>query len=321
MMHKETEIQKLALLAKAVAQPYESISVKDGTAVLLIGKNSDCCGGRSYMTDLVGIPDGLYNTKLAAVGIWQVSQASTQRVFPPAGDMSNFIDLDPAVLKSLALVMSDRDVRQSLNGVHINAVGRFLEASDGHRITRVAFPGGCDFVDESVIIPKDAVRAMIRNKMTTLHYSKKHGVAERNGSTMRLLFETVDSKFPDVSRVWPTGQEVGNFTLDSRAVKQVAAYRTAMKARTLPVFFSQSAQAIEVRNYTTDMNTRERVFEVVYQLPAPVTHDACFESDHLSDVLAQGCDEFHIILSGAWKNGLVAVNQGKALVTVVTGVK
>ena len=298
-------MKNLIILAKSIAHSKSVIEVLNGIARLPAGELN--------MTISADVPDGAYNPRLAAAGILHPCEAPEFKpLSTPGGITDNTIGIDLKMLRALALSMSVKDVRYQLKGVHINAVDRYFEATDGHRVARVPLPADC-VVKESFIIPGDAVRAILRSKLTTLQYGAMHGVAKRDGSSLALWFKGVDGRYPDIASRWSTVIGGGKFGIDADAVKQMEVYRKAAKLKFMPVYFNKEAQVLKARKYTLD----ERTFEIIHQVPARVTCDAAFSAGYLTDVLAQGCDEFALVASGAWFGALLATNSRLGLETVV----
>ncbi|HWA37325.1 MAG TPA: DNA polymerase III subunit beta [Burkholderiales bacterium] len=133
----------------------------------------------------------------------------------PAGEVARFTLSQKALRHALGLVqyaMAQQDIRYYLNGLLLVAEDKQLKlvATDGHRLAYAALKLPGDLPRQEVILPRK----------TVLELSKQLGDNDEEVSvelaatqaaftfgTVELISKLVDGKFPDYTRVIPTGHK------------------------------------------------------------------------------------------------------------------
>jgi DNA polymerase-3 subunit beta len=124
----------------------------------------------------------------------------------------NTINVNPMYLKALLLVAGNKDIRYYLNGVCVEIHARYTRyvATDGHRLALIHDAVPADDEDQSpavMIIPRDAIKAVKAIKgrnAVPMSYDAVNPSAEcRIEGATPVVFQPIDGKFPDYSRVIP----------------------------------------------------------------------------------------------------------------------
>lgn len=122
------------------------------------------------------------------------------------------IDRDSLIIicKASLLSMAKKDVRYYLNGLHVYNVGKnviIFEATDGHRISKIALFSGPTVPDFDVIVPRFAIEEISKWKLSkgatniALQFDdfRTGKFVTAIGSSIAVTF--IDGKFPDTSTV------------------------------------------------------------------------------------------------------------------------
>jgi DNA polymerase-3 subunit beta len=137
------------------------------------------------------------------------------RLARPAGDVASFALSQRDLRRVLGLVqyaMAQQDIRYYLNGLLMIVEERSLKlvATDGHRLAYAALKLGADLPRQEVIVPRKTVLELskllaesdeeVRIELSATQAAFSFGAVE-------LISKLIDGKFPDYTRVIPTGHK------------------------------------------------------------------------------------------------------------------
>src|SRR5687767_12650148 len=149
------------------------------------------------------------------------------RLARPAGDAARFKLSQKALRRLLGLVqyaMAQQDIRYYLNGLlMVVEEGQLrLVATDGHRLAYAATELGGKLPRQEVIVPRKTVLELSKlladnDEEVNIEISATQA-AFRFGA-VELVSKLIDGKFPDYTRVIPTGHK-NKLTADREALRQ-----------------------------------------------------------------------------------------------------
>lgn len=114
------------------------------------------------------------------------------------------------VLKAALAVIPKHEIRYYLNGLHINAQGRWLEATDGLIALRIPLPFEPPADMNNVIVPREAVERMVNvakadgSRIVTLQQEGSK-LYRANVGAHNVVFGGMNAQFPDLDRVFTPG--------------------------------------------------------------------------------------------------------------------
>jgi DNA polymerase-3 subunit beta len=137
------------------------------------------------------------------------------RLAKPAGEVARFSLPQKALRHALGLVqyaMAQQDIRYYLNGLLLVAEDKQLKlvATDGHRLAYAALKLPGDLPRQEVIVPRKTVLELSKLLSDNDEEVKVELAATQAAfsfNTVELISKLVDGKFPDYTRVIPTGHK------------------------------------------------------------------------------------------------------------------
>ena len=212
------------------------------------------------------------------------------RLAKPAGEQARFAVPQNAFKRLLGLVqyaMAQQDIRYYLNGllVVVDAGQLRLVATDGHRLAYAAMPLGASVPRQEVIVPRKTVLELTKllgdgDEEARIELSASQ--AAFSFGSVELVSKLVDGKFPDYTRVIPSGNR--NIVVLEREPLRQALLRAAIlsneKFRGVRWVLAQGTLKIVSSN--AEQEEAEEVLEIPYSGDAL---DIGFNVNYLLDVL------------------------------------
>jgi DNA polymerase-3 subunit beta len=212
------------------------------------------------------------------------------RLAKPAGEVARFALPQKSLRKLLGLVqyaMAQQDIRYYLNGLLmvVEDKGLKLVATDGHRLAFASMALEVKLPRQEVIVPRKTVLelsklladsdAEVRIEISATQASFAFG-------TVELVSKLVDGKFPDYTRVIPTGHK--NQLSISREVLRQALSRAAILSneKFRGVRWVLTDGTLKIVSSNTEQEEAEETLEVGYKGDAL---DIGFNVNYLLDVL------------------------------------
>jgi len=149
------------------------------------------------------------------------------RLSKPSGDVARFSVPQRALKKHLALVqyaMAQQDIRYYLNGLLMVVGARQvrLVATDGHRLAYSAMALDAEPPPQEVIIPRKTVTELgklLADSDEPVNVEISGTQAAFSFGSIELVSKLVDGKFPDYTRVIPTGHK-NKLTIERESLRQ-----------------------------------------------------------------------------------------------------
>ena len=212
------------------------------------------------------------------------------RLAKPAGEQTRFALPQKGFKRLLSLVqyaMAQQDIRYYLNGLLfvVDAGQLRLVATDGHRLAYAAMPLDAAVQRQEVIVPRKTVLELTKllgdgDEEARIELSASQ--AAFSFGSVELVSKLVDGKFPDYTRVIPSGNR--NVLLLERETLRQALLRAAIlsneKFRGVRWVLAQGTLKIVSSN--AEQEEAEEVLEVPYTGDAL---DIGFNVNYLLDVL------------------------------------
>jgi DNA polymerase III subunit beta len=212
------------------------------------------------------------------------------RLAKPAGEVARFALPQKALRKVLSLVqyaMAQQDIRYYLNGLLMIVEDKSLKlvATDGHRLAFASMALEAKLPRQEVIVPRKTVLelsklladtdAEVRIEISATQASFAFG-------TVELVSKLVDGKFPDYTRVIPTGHK--NQLKIGRDVLRQALSRAAILSneKFRGVRWVLTDGSLKIVSSNTEQEEAEETLDVGYKGDAL---DIGFNVNYLLDVL------------------------------------
>jgi DNA polymerase-3 subunit beta len=149
------------------------------------------------------------------------------RLAKPAGDVARFSISQKALRRLLGLVqyaMAQQDIRYYLNGLLMVAEEKQLKlvATDGHRLAFASLRLDADLPRQEVIVPRKTVielSKLLGENDEEVRVELSATQAAFSFAAIELVSKLVDGKFPDYTRVIPTGHK-NKLQIDREALRQ-----------------------------------------------------------------------------------------------------
>ena len=184
-------------------------------------------GARKLLDILRALPDGAEVTLQQQDKRLQVKAGKSRfalqtlaaedfpRLARPAGDAANFKLEQKALRRLLSLVqyaMAQQDIRYYLNGLLmvVEEGSLKLVATDGHRLAYAALKLGGELPRQEVIVPRKTVlelTKLLAESDEPVNIELSGTQAAFSFGTIELVSKLIDGKFPDYTRVIPTGHK------------------------------------------------------------------------------------------------------------------
>jgi DNA polymerase-3 subunit beta len=137
------------------------------------------------------------------------------RLAKPAGDVARFALPQKALRRLLGLVqyaMAQQDIRYYLNGLLMVVEEKELKlvATDGHRLAFASLKLAADLPRQEVIVPRKTVlelSKLLADSEDEVKIEVSPAQAAFSFGSIELVSKLVDGKFPDYTRVIPTGHK------------------------------------------------------------------------------------------------------------------
>jgi DNA polymerase-3 subunit beta len=126
------------------------------------------------------------------------------------------------LFKQVEFAMAQQDIRYYLNGLLFEVSGNNLNivGTDGHRLSFTSTQLGQSYEKQEVILPRKTVIELIKlldESDEEVIIELTSGQANFSFSDIRLISKVIDGKFPDYTRVIPTGHQ-NTFTADRTSI-------------------------------------------------------------------------------------------------------
>jgi len=184
-------------------------------------------GARKLLDILRALPDGAEVTLQQQDKRLQVKAGKSRfalqtlaaedfpRLAKPAGDSAKFKLEQKALRRLLSLVqyaMAQQDIRYYLNGLLmvVEEGSLKLVATDGHRLAYAAMKLGGNLPRQEVIVPRKTVlelTKLLAESDDPVNIELSATQAAFSFGTIELVSKLIDGKFPDYTRVIPTGHK------------------------------------------------------------------------------------------------------------------
>jgi len=166
-------------------------------------------GARKLLDILRALPDG------AEFALQTLAAEDFPRLARPAGDAAKFKLEQKALRRLLSLVqyaMAQQDIRYYLNGLLmvVEEGSLKLVATDGHRLAYAALKLGGELPRQEVIVPRKTVlelTKLLAESDQPVNIELSGTQAAFSFGTIELVSKLIDGKFPDYTRVIPTGHK------------------------------------------------------------------------------------------------------------------
>lgn len=212
------------------------------------------------------------------------------RLARPAGESARLALPQKALRRLLGLVqyaMAQQDIRYYLNGLLIVVEDRQLRlvATDGHRLAYVAMELDVQMPRQEVIVPRKTVLELAKllgDGEDPVRIELSSAQAAFSFGTVDLVSKLVDGKFPDYTRVIPTGHK-NKLSVDREMLRQAllrAAILSNEKFRGVRWVLSDGGLKLVSSN--AEQEEAEESLEVAY---AGDALDIGFNVNYLLDVL------------------------------------
>jgi DNA polymerase-3 subunit beta len=212
------------------------------------------------------------------------------RLAKPAGEAARFSLPQKALRRLLGLVqyaMAQQDIRYYLNGLlMVVEEGQLrLVATDGHRLAYVSTPLEAQLARQEVIVPRKTVlelAKLLADSDDEVRIELSATQAAFSFGAVDLVSKLVDGKFPDYTRVIPTGHR--NRLLIEREVLRQALLRAAILSneKFRGVRWVLTDGSLKIVSSNAEQEEAEESLEVSYGGDAL---DIGFNVNYLLDVL------------------------------------
>jgi DNA polymerase-3 subunit beta len=234
------------------------------------------------------------------------------RLAKPAGDVARFALPQKALRRLLGLVqyaMAQQDIRYYLNGLLFVVEDKSLKlvATDGHRLAYASMALDAKLPRQEVIVPRKTVLELAK----LLADSDDEVRIELSGTqasfafgTVELISKLVDGKFPDYTRVIPSGHK--NKLSVGREVLRQALMRAAILSneKFRGVRWVVTDGMLKVVSSNTEQEEAEETLEVNYKGDAL---DIGFNVNYLLDALNNvGGTEIECLFGDAASSALIS---------------
>lgn len=191
------------------------------------------------------------------------------------------------LLKQVEFAMAQQDIRYYLNGLlfEVNANRLSLVGTDGHRLSYTSTELSQNYDKQEIILPRKTVIELIK----LLDDSDEEVIVEIAAgqvnfafSDIRLISKVIDGKFPDYTRVIPTGHQ-NHFTVNRMAIllsMQRASILSNEKYRGIRMVLGQNS--LRMISTNSEQEEAEEELEIEYTGDAL---DIGFNVTYLIDVL------------------------------------
>jgi DNA polymerase-3 subunit beta len=212
------------------------------------------------------------------------------RLAKPSGEAARFTLPQKAFRKLLSLVqyaMAQQDIRYYLNGLLMVVEDKTLRlvATDGHRLAYAQMTLEAKLPRQEVIVPRKTVlelAKLLADSDAELKVEISATQAAFSFGSVELVSKLVDGKFPDYTRVIPTGHK--NQLAISRDVLRQALSRAAILSneKFRGVRWVLTDGSLKIVSSNTEQEEAEETIEVGYKGDAL---DIGFNVNYLLDVL------------------------------------
>jgi DNA polymerase-3 subunit beta len=212
------------------------------------------------------------------------------RLAKPAGDVARFALPQKALRRLLGLVqyaMAQQDIRYYLNGLLVVVEDKSLKlvATDGHRLAFASMALDAKLPRQEVIVPRKTVLELAKLLADTddeVRVELSGTQASFAFGTVELISKLVDGKFPDYTRVIPSGHR--NKLSVGREVLRLSLMRAAILSneKFRGVRWVLTDGALKVVSSNTEQEEAEESLEVAYKGDAL---DIGFNVNYLLDAL------------------------------------
>lgn len=216
------------------------------------------------------------------------------------------------LFKQVEFAMAQQDIRYYLNGLLCEVNGNRLNVvgTDGHRLSFTSTELNSSYDKQEVILPRKTVIELIKlldesEEEVTIELA--NGQANFTFGNIRLISKVIDGKFPDYTRVIPTGHQ-NSFTIDRTIIllsMQRASILSNEKYRGIRMVLA--ANSLKLISTNSEQEEAEEELEISY---SGSSLDIGFNVTYMIDVL-NNSDSESVTLSFADANSscLVTVDN------------
>jgi DNA polymerase-3 subunit beta len=212
------------------------------------------------------------------------------RLAAPSGETARFSLPQKALRAMLGLVqyaMAQQDIRYYLNGLLVQLQDRVLRlvATDGHRLAHAARPLDAEVPQQEVIVPRKTVLELAKllgDVDDPVAVAISGSQAAFSFGDVQLVSKLVDGKFPDFTRVIPSGHQ--NVLGVARETLRQALLRAAILSneKFRGVRWVLTQDSLKIVSSNAEQEEAEETLEVSYRGAAL---DIGFNVNYLLDVL------------------------------------
>ncbi len=207
------------------------------------------------------------------------------------------------LFKQVEFAMAQQDIRYYLNGLLFEVNGNKLNVvgTDGHRLSFTSTELASSYEKQEVILPRKTVIELIKllddsDEEVTIEIT--NGQVNFSFGDIRLISKVIDGKFPDYTRVIPTGHQ-NHFTVNRMAIllsMQRASILSNEKYRGIRLVLGQNSLRLISTN--SEQEEAEEELEINYTSDAL---DIGFNVTYMIDVL-NNVDSDEVVFSFADAN-------------------
>lgn len=173
------------------------------------------------------------------------------------------------LLKQVEFAMAQQDIRYYLNGLlfEVNANRLNVVGTDGHRLSFTSTELTQSYEKNELILPRKTVIELIKlleENDEEVFIEIASGQVNFNFGNIRLISKVIDGKFPDYTRVIPTGHQ-NHFTVNRQSIllaMQRASILSNEKYRGIRLVLNQNNLRLISTN--TEQEEAEEELEIVY---------------------------------------------------------
>lgn len=207
------------------------------------------------------------------------------------------------LFKQVEFAMAQQDIRYYLNGLLFEVNGNRLNVvgTDGHRLSFTSTELANSYEKQEIILPRKTVIELIKlldESEDEVTIEVANGQANFAFGAIRLISKVIDGKFPDYTRVIPTGHQ-NSFTVDRMMIllsMQRASILSNEKYRGIRMVLS--ANSLKLISTNSEQEEAEEELEISY---GGSSLDIGFNVTYMIDVL-NNSDSESVIFSFADAN-------------------
>lgn len=206
---------------------------QSGTAVVPAAKFVSVVGLVRADAVTVSVGESRQMTLKAGTGTWRLAGSDPSEFPDLQTDQANGIEVDGELLaegiKRIAYAVSHDFSRPTLCGARFRFTGRevVLDATDGHRLTRVSVPLKSAGDDADALVPAEALKTLVTVLETargTVRLSVTDNALYVRTDDVQYMTRLIEGKYPDLDRVIPKPSPTDTvLTVDAAVLRDAVA--------------------------------------------------------------------------------------------------